>query len=94
MYPNTVAFKEGKSVKYYINQAGGYSTKAKKSRTYIIYMNGDVAKAGKGTKVMPGCEIVVPVKAISKMSTTEAVSLASGTASIAAMIATIANLLK
>ena len=94
MYPNTVAFKEGKSAKYYINQAGGYSTKAKKSRTYIIYMNGDVAKVGNGTKIMPGCEIVVPTKAITKMTTTEAVALASGTASIATMIATIANLLK
>ena len=94
MYPNTVAFKEGKSVGYYINQAGGYGSKAKKSRTYIIYMNGDVAKAGRGTKVMPGCEIVVPTKAITKMTTSEAVALASGTASIATMIATIANLLK
>ena len=94
MYPNTVAFKEGKSVGYYINQAGGYSTKAKKNRTYIIYMNGDVAKAGRRTKIQPGCEIMVPTKAINKMSTAEAVSLASGTASIATMIATIANLLK
>ena len=94
MYPNTVAYKEGKSVKYYINQAGGYSSKAKKSRTYIIYMNGDVAKVDHSVKVMPGCEIVVPIKAVNKMSTTEAISLASGTASIATMIATIANLLK
>lgn len=94
MYPNTVAYKEGKSVKYYINQAGGYSSKAKKSRTYIIYMNGDVAKVDHSVKVMPGCEIVVPTKAVNKMSTTEAISLASGTASIATMIATIANLLK
>lgn len=94
MYPNTVAYKEGKNVKYYINQAGGYSSKAKKSRTYIIYMNGDVAKVDHSVKVMPGCEIVVPTKAVNKMSTTEAISLASGTASIATMIATIANLLK
>ena len=94
MYPNTVAFKEGKNAKYYINQAGGYGSKAKKSRTYVIYMNGDVAKVGNGTKIMPGCEIVVPTKAITKMTTTEAIALASGTASIATMIATIANLLK
>ena len=57
-------------------------------------MNGDVAKVGNGTKIMPGCEIVVPTKAITKMTTSEAVALASGTASIATMIATIANLLK
>lgn len=94
MYPNTVGFKDGKSVKYYINQAGGYGNKAKKRQTYIIYMNGDVAKVGSGAKVMPGCEIMVPAKTINKMTTAETVSLASGTASIATMIATIANLLK
>ena len=94
MYPNTVAYKEGKGVNYYIDLAGGFSGKAKKSRIYIIYMNGDVAKAGHGVKVKPGCEIVVPQKSMSKMSTAESISLISGTASIAAMIATIANLLK
>ena len=94
MYPNTVAYKEGKGINYYIDLAGGCSSKAKKSRTYIIYMNGDVAKAGRGVKVKPGCEIVVPQKSMSKMSTAESISLISGTASIAAMIATIANLLK
>lgn len=94
MYPNTVAYKEGKGINYYIDLAGGFSGKAKKSRTYIIYMNGDVAKAGHGVKVKPGCEIVVPQKSMSKMSIAESISLISGTASIAAMIATIANLLK
>ena len=94
MYPNTVAYKEGKGVNYYIDLAGGCSSKAKKSRTYIIYMNGDVAKAGHGVKVKPGCEIVVPQKSMSKMSAAESISLISGTASIAAMIATIANILK
>ena len=94
MYPNTVGYMKGKSLKYYVNQAGGYSAKAKKNNTYIIYMNGDVAKATGRSKIQPGCEIVVPAKTISKMSTTETVALASGTASIATMIATIANLLK
>lgn len=94
MYPNTVAYKEGKGINYYIDLAGGFSGKAKKSRIYIIYMNGDVAKAGHGVKVKPGCEIVVPQKSMSKMSIAESISLISGTASIAAMIATIANLLK
>ena len=93
MYPNTVGFEAGKSVRYYINQAGGYSSKAKKSKTYVIYMNGDVAK-GRSAKVRPGCEIVVPQKAISKMTTAETMALGTGVASIATMIATIANLMK
>ena len=93
MYPNTVGFEAGKKVKYYINQAGGYSSKAKKKRTYIIYMNGDVAKVSGSTKVRPGCEIVVPQKSINKMTTAETVTLGSGIASIATMIATLANIL-
>ena len=93
MYPNTVGFEAGKKAKYYINQAGGYSSKAKKKRTYIIYMNGDVAKVGSRTKVRPGCEIVVPQKAINRMTTAETVTLGSGIASIATMVATLANIL-
>lgn len=95
MYPNTVTFREGKSVKYYINQAGGWGNRARKSRTYIIYMNGTVARVGYGTKIEPGCEIVVPSKPKnSRMTLSEIMSIGSSTASIATMIASIANLLK
>ena len=94
MYPNTVGFEAGKKVSYYINQAGGYSSKAKKKKTYIIYMNGDVAKVTGSTKVRPGCEIVVPAKATNRMTAAETMTLGTGIASIATMIATIANLMK
>jgi len=95
MYPNTVSYKEGKDVKYYIKQAGGWGNRAKKSSTFIIYMNGNIAQVGYGTKVLPGCEIVVPSKPKSKrMNTAEILSIASGTASLATMIATLANLLQ
>lgn len=95
MYPNTVVYQKGKSVNYYIKQAGGYGSRAKKSKTYIVYMNGAVAQVGRGVKIEPGCEIIVPSKSRGqKMTTTEVVALASGTASIATMIATIANLIK
>ena len=94
MYPNTVTYEKGKSAKHYINLAGGFSDDAKKSNAYIIYMNGKVAKVGHKVKPQPGCEIVVPKKVRSKMSTAEAISLGTGAASIATMIATIANVLK
>ncbi len=95
MYPSTVAFRKGKGIDYYIDQAGGWGNLARKSRTYIIYMNGTVTKAGGSGKPQPGCEIVVPTKdANKKMSATEIVAIGSGTASIATMIATIANLMK
>ncbi len=95
MHPNSVAYQEGKSVKFYIGQAGGYNRYSKKKRAYIIYMNGTMAKVSDGAKIRPGCEIVVPQKAINrKMETSEYLSIASTSASIATMGATIGNLLK
>lgn len=94
MYPNTVGFSKGKKVKYYIDQAGGFGNKAKKSQTYIIHMNGTVAKVGRNAKPTPGCEIVVPAKATNKMSIAETMTIGTSVASIATMIATIANVLQ
>lgn len=94
MYPNVVSFQKGKSAHYYINAAGGYAQNARKGGAYIIYMNGMVAKAKTGAKIEPGCEIVVPSKITRKMSIAETMSLGTGMASIAAMIATIANVVK
>lgn len=62
MFPNTVAYEEGKDYKYFVNQAGGFGNRAKKSKTYVIYMNGTISQVGHGTKIEPGCEIVVPTK--------------------------------
>ncbi len=94
MYPNTVTYEKGKGADYYINQAGGFGNRAKRSRTYIIYMNGKVAKVGHNAKIRPGCEIVVPSKSKNPHSLAEWLSISSSTASIATMIATIANLIK
>jgi protein involved in polysaccharide export with SLBB domain len=94
MYPNTVSFVEGKRVGYYISEAGGYSTKAKKNGAYIIYMNGRVAKAGGKNKPAPGCEIVVPQQAFKSTTMSERLSVATSVGSFAAIIATIANVLK
>lgn len=93
MYPNTVGFQKGKKAKYYINQAGGFSEKAKKSQTYIVYMNGTIAKVSQNAKPKPGCEIVVPEKEINKMTIAEKMIIGTSVASIATMIATLANIL-
>ena len=95
MYPNTVSFVDNMSVKDYINSAGGFGDNAKKRQTYIIYMNGNVAKADRKHKPAPGCEIVVPTKQQrNKLSTAELLAIGTSTASIATMIATIVNVLK
>ena len=94
MYANTVGYEKGKRASYYIDQAGGFASDAVKNKAYIIYMNGKVAKVSHGAKVQPGCEIVVPAKLKRKMSVAETMSLGTSMSSIAAMIATIANLSK
>ena len=95
MYPNTVGYVKGKSVRYYIDQAGGFGQRAKKSHTIVIYMNGKVAKVGHNAKVMPGCEIVVPSKPKKDPAAiTQWLSIGTSMATIATIIATLANILK
>ena len=94
LYPNSVSYVAGKNVAYYIDQAGGFGNDAKKRDTYILYMNGMVAKVGHNAKVRPGCEIVVPTKRQSRMGLAEKLAIGTSTATIATMIATIANMAK
>ena len=94
MMPNTVTYIEGKDVGYYLSQAGGYSQNAKKSKKFIIYMNGQVDKVkSRSHKVEPGCEIVVPNK-VKKNTFANVMGYTTSFASLAMMVATIANLIK
>ena len=97
MYPNTVLFREGEDLRYYINQAGGYGSGAKKRKAYVVYMNGTVSRLRSGNKkaIEPGCEIIVPSKDPSKkMSPAEIIGMGTSAASLATMVATMANLFK
>ena len=92
MYPNTVTYKDGADLSYYINQAGGYGNRAKKSKVYVVYANGNVAKVKRfgGAKIEPGCEIIVPSKPErSATNVAQTISMASTITSMAAMIATL-----
>lgn len=92
--PNTVSYEEGKNYKYFVKRAGGFGNRAKKSHTYIIYMNGNMAMAKEG-KVEPGCEIVVPSKEPrNENRTAQWLSIGTSMASLGTMFATIANLVK
>jgi len=86
MYPNTVSYIEDKPISYYINEAGGYSARAKKSKTFIVYQNGKVSVKGKN-KIEPGCEIIVPSKPKkTPMSITSILSIGTTLASLATVI--------
>ena len=96
MVPNTVSYLEGKDINYYLNQSGGYSDNAKKSKKFIVYMNGQVSRVkGNGKKqIEPGCEIIVPSKSKKRTNVGEILGYATSFSSLGMMIASIANLIK
>lgn len=99
LYQNSVVY-EGKRMKDYIYQAGGYKQNARK-RPFVVYMNGKVAATRRGffcrryPKVEPGSQIVVPMKQERKGNgLANAMGMMTSTASLAAMVASIINLSK
>lgn len=97
MYPNTVLYKKGEDLRYYINQAGGFGNDAKRRKAYVVYMNGTVSRlrSGNNKAIEPGCEIIVPSKdSKKKMTPGEIIGMGTSAASLATMIATLVNLFK
>jgi protein involved in polysaccharide export with SLBB domain len=97
MYPVSMSYEEGKSLRHYIKHAGGYNGNAAKSRVYGIQANGSVVKLKSGSKkdIQPGIEIVVPQKQNRrKMSTSEIIGIGSGVAALAGVIVSLLNATK
>lgn len=96
MSPNTVSYTDNKRVKFYIEQAGGFSQNARKRSCYIVYMNGQIrrGKLNRSDVVEPGCQIIVPAKERNSDALQSVLSVATTSASLATMIATIGNILK
>ena len=92
LFPNTVAYMDGKSWKHYINQAGGFGDRSKKNKSYIVYQNGTVSQVGKG-KIEPGCEIVVPKKGKRDLANiSQWLGIGSSLASLATMVVALTKL--
>lgn len=92
-FPNTVSYIAGKGYKYYVNQAGGFGNRAKKSKTFIVYQNGTIGVASKGAKPEPGCEIVVPSKKRKNpVNIGGLVSMGTSLASLATMVIALTKL--
>ena len=96
LYPNTVTYSPNMTVNDFVSQAGGYGFRSKKSKAYVVYMNGTVARAKRysRTAVQPGCEIIVPKKREKQGGLQEVLSVATTATSLATMMATITNLVK
>lgn len=96
MQPNTVTFVPNQTVRDYVMQAGGYGFRSKKSKAYVVYMNGTIAKARKLSYdvIQPGCEIVIPNKREKNgNSLQQFLSVATTSSSIATMLATVGNII-
>ncbi|OCK43081.1 hypothetical protein BA195_09340 [Tenacibaculum soleae] len=92
--PSLVRYEKGKSFKHYIENSGGFSANAKKSRAYVIHANGDI----KTTKrflffksyptVKPGSVILIPNKPENtrKISTQEVIAITTGLATLGVLV--------
>ena len=68
VYPTTLRHEQGRSLRFYINGAGGFDRRANRKQTYVVYANGAV-KRTKGLfgvrsfpVVEPGAEVIIPSK--------------------------------
>ena len=94
MLPNTLTYYSGKSYKWYINQSGGFSKRARKRNAYIVYQNGTSQLVKNGAEVEPGCEIVIPAKEQKEPAKwSDFVALGTTMASMAALVASIVRLI-
>jgi protein involved in polysaccharide export with SLBB domain len=68
LFPTSTRFVQGSQFKQYISRAGGFTDRSRKSKSYIVYANGNVDRTKRFIffnfypRVAPGAEIVVPQK--------------------------------
>lgn len=101
LYPNAVTSIEGKGLRSYLSQSGGYRTGARK-KPYVVYMNGMVSSTKKFLfikdypKIEPGCEIIVPMKPskIGSGGLAEIMGISSTSVSLASVVAMLLNTLR
>ncbi|GGC38978.1 capsule polysaccharide transporter [Parapedobacter defluvii] len=86
--PNRIVYQKGKPLRYYIRQAGGFTAKAHKRKTFVQHANGSVEGSSGGyPEVLPGSEIIVPTKPEREKIPVQAwVSMGSVVTSMAAVI--------
>ncbi len=96
LYPTTVLYENNRSLKHFIDQAGGFDNRAKRRGTYVIYANGSVARTKRFLffktypKVTSGAEIIVPAKPPKiPFSPSEIIGITSGVATLALLISQI-----
>jgi protein involved in polysaccharide export with SLBB domain len=100
LYPVITPYQQNRHMRYYISQAGGFSSDAKKGRLYVVYANGFVKSTHNFLffrnypNVDPGAEIFVPLKPQNRLSTRDILGITAGVSSLALTIVAILNILK
>ncbi len=96
--PLSMPYVEGRGVKYYVKNSGGFALRSKRNRTYVIYPNGSAGATSNFLffrsypKVTPGSEIVVPQKPDrDPLPVTAWIAIGSGISTIALTLATLIN---
>jgi len=91
--PVTSVYRSGKGFKFYISQAGGFTQRALKRRSYVIYANGEAKSTANllffkfYPRIEPGAEIFVPRKLERERLSPQAwIGMGTGVASLAAII--------
>ena len=81
------------SLKDYLNEAGGFSSRALRRKTYIVYANGKAATTShflffkSFPKVLPGSEVIVPAKSeTKKTSSAEVIGISTAIASLVGVV--------
>ncbi len=96
VYPTTLRHEQGRSLRFYINGAGGFDRRANRKQTYVVYANGAV-KRTKGAfgiraypAVEPGAEVIIPSKGPKvPLRLGELVGVTTGLATLALVISQI-----
>jgi protein involved in polysaccharide export with SLBB domain len=93
LYPTTARYDVSRGFRNYISRSGGFTEQARKSRSYVVYANGDVRRTNKFLffnffpKIEPGAEIIVPQKPKREPMSVQAwIGFASSLATLAILI--------
>ena len=95
--PNSVVYNPKMKLKDYINEAGGYAERARKSGTFILYPNGHIKELGRNAKakdIVGGSKIIVPQKGRSQWNLATSLSTVTTSVSMLAVIASLINAMK
>ncbi|WP_462252995.1 SLBB domain-containing protein [Ekhidna sp.] len=98
LYPNLVRYQTGSSFKKYISASGGFSSKAKVGKSYVVYANGSAQRTKKFLffkiypPIEPGADIIVPQKEEKeKIDAREIIALTSAVGTMLLVIDRLSN---